>query len=139
MGLLLVLLLLLSKRDGAQAASFPAAAARATTPTPGPTAFPAPNTAAETIPTGFHEAAPAAAPAKRSGVAPGTPEPGWKPYLPVPSLVVQRAFAILRSGDRRVKEADPTGKFSSVLYRREESSGGKISVTAWRPAVVANA
>jgi hypothetical protein len=133
-----LVLLSSSKRDGAPAA------ASTTSPAPsGPFSFPADNTAASTPAPAQSAPGPtvrASIPAPGAGttpggVAPGSPEPGWKAYSPLTPPIVSRAFEVLRSGAKRVKEADPTGRFSKVLYRRESNrTTGKVSVTAWRPA-----
>jgi hypothetical protein len=126
----------------------------ALTPSPatktGPGTFPTDSTAVQTFPPAvvFTPPAPegATVPAsvvtppppaatKVKGIAPGTPEPGFKPYVPTPSAVVSRAVGVLHSGAIRVTEADPTGLFKQVRYRREaDPTTGRVAVTAWRNA-----
>lgn len=141
-------------RNGARGPSFPADNTAVTHPAPGnvvvpvpapsspssPAAPPAPGSPS-TVPVSVQPAQPSAPPPTGKGVVPGTPEPGWTPYSPPPPPVVQRAFAVLRSGQLRVTEPDPTGRFRSVRYRRERNpTTGSVSVTAWRPAgAIANA
>jgi len=131
---------LLSRRGGSKAEpkpSFPADNTAVLHPEPSqvvvspgtPPPAPGPTQTAST-------SAPSAARPGR-GVAPGTPEPGWKPYVPVPSGVVARARQVLSSGALRVTEGDPSGQVARVLYRRERNPvTGAVSVTAWKPAVV---
>ncbi len=107
---------------------------------PGGSPAPSPGSS-PTVPVSVQPATPTKAPPAGTGVAPGTPEPGWSPYSPPPAAVVSRARQVLSSGQLRVTEGDPTGRFARVRYRRERNpTTGSVGVTAWRPAgAVANA
>jgi hypothetical protein len=122
----LLLLLALAKKGSGGAVLFPGTHA-GPGPTTGPSAFPP-------VPA-THAQPPAPSPSVQAGKK-------WQVYHPLNQAVIARAEQLLYDKTMRVNEEriepDPAGG-GNMRYLKVAAPTGKISVTAWKPAIAAPA